>query len=125
MRHFESRKSIHITLLIALAYGAVACSSDTDHGPPVGAPNVPVVITEGGGSGGTGNIGQGAANSGGDPSTLNTAGSLNSVAGSGGSGFADPSAGSGNFGQPGTAGGTSQPPFNAGGAPFAAGGNGF
>jgi hypothetical protein len=121
VRHFEARNSLRLALLAALGYGVIGCSSDTDHGPPVGAPNVPVVITEGGGSGGTVN-GQGAAPNGGDTSNLGTAGRLDGLGGTGGSGFADPNAGSPGFGSPGTAGGTNEPPFSAGGGPSSSGG---
>ncbi len=86
MRHFESKSPFSIALLAALAYGAVACSSDSDHGPPVGAPTGPSVIVEGGGSGGTG-TGQVGTTSGGSD-VLGTAGNFDGT----GTGFGSPRA---------------------------------
>jgi hypothetical protein len=109
-------------LLAALGCSAVACSSDPNHGPPVGAPNVPVVIGEGGGTGGGANVGQGAADNAGNTSVPGLAGSLNAM---GGSTFSDPSAGSANFGSPSVAGNSSDPPFGAGGTASTFGGSSF
>jgi hypothetical protein len=126
VRHFESRSSsrlvLRVALLAALAHDAIACSSDSDHGPPVGAPNVPVVIVEGGGAEGSVNTGQGAANNAGNTSDTGVGGSSNAA---GGAPFTNPSAGSANFGSPGTAGSPSGPPFSAGGSPSAFGGSTF
>ena len=119
MRHFSSQSSLRLALLAALGYSALACSSDSNHGPPVGAPTVPVVITEGGGAGGSANTGQTGANDGG---STNTAGSLNAFGGVGGAGFPDPSAGSG---FPGVAGGIGEPPFGVSGSTSTFGGNSF
>lgn len=124
MRHFESKNSLGLALLAAFAYGAIACSSDTDHGPPVGAPNVPVVVVEGGGSGGDVNTGQGAANDAGNANDApGVGGGFDGVGASGGAPFTDPSAGSANFGTPGTAGGSNLPPFGASGGPSGVGGS--
>jgi hypothetical protein len=122
VRHFEARHLIVVA--IALASGALACSSSDEHSPPIGAPTGatgPVVVAEGGsgafaGQGGGNNIGgldQGV--SGGSDFAGNGFGaSGNNVGGNGtSSGGSDPfgtSAGTGATGnQFGTAGGSSFP----------------
>ena len=125
MRHFESRYSLRIALLPALAYGIIACSSDAGHAPPVGAPNVPVVIVEGGGAGGSINSGQGAANNAGNPGDPGVAGALNAIGGAGGTLFTDPSTGGAAFGSPSAAGSPTTPPFSASGSSSTFGGSTF
>jgi hypothetical protein len=115
VRHFESIKSACLALLgAALAYNVIACSSDSDHGPPIGAPNVPVVVV--GEGGGVGQASGGQFSGGGADATgigtIGTGGSLTvGTAGSDVPGFAGGTA-------TGFAGGSSVPPFGSGGTGF-------
>jgi len=98
MRHISTPRLLGSACLVLLAQAALACSSDTAHGPVIGAPTGPIVISEGGGTSRAGSAGQDSGNSG--------------------------SAGSDPFGAAGK-GAAGSDPFGAGGGdPFGVGGNG-
>ena len=115
MSRSDSFRLVYLVALGLLPDALLACSSD-DHGPTIGGPTTPVVISEGGtGVGGHGNPGGGSAgtSAGGDVGSAGTA-----VLGGAGTPFA--SAGTSAFGTGGsaafgTAGSGGSDPFGVGG----------
>jgi len=117
MRLFAIRFA-HLALFATLAHYTLACGADTDHGPTIGAPTVPVgPIVEGGGNS-SGGIGGQPAATGAQPAPIGTGGGF----GSGGSGpfgaAGNGSAGSNPFGSGGSA--SNSDPFGIGGSPNSA-----
>lgn len=108
MTHSTLRSLACVTTIFCLAGAAIGCGSDDNHGPVIGAPTTPVVISEGG----SGNPSGGA---------FNTAGASSAAAGT---------TSNGGFGQGGTVsvgvGGSGGDPFGTGGLgqtdPFGVGG---
>jgi len=95
----DSSRFVCLLALGVLTETLFACSSDDQHGPTIGGPTTPVVISEGGtGVGGQGNPGGGSAgtSAGGDVGSAGTA-----VVGSAGGPLG--SAGTGAFGTGGSA----------------------
>jgi hypothetical protein len=57
MIRFTSLRLVHFVAALAVPSFVLACGDDQNHGPTIGAPTTPVVITEGGGSTGVGGTG--------------------------------------------------------------------
>jgi hypothetical protein len=97
MTRFQSLRIACLALFSCLPVGFLGCSSDDGHGPTIGAPTTPVVISEGGSapSGGSGNpngASAGMVSGGGAAGTINTgtSGGTNPIGTGGSSGGSDP-----------------------------------
>ncbi len=125
MRHFAVRRFARLALYATLARCALACSADSDHGPPIGAPEGPIgpIVAEGGTFSGAGNGGQAAANTNSGAAANGTAGGAFGTVDTAGAGpFGN--GGNGNaFGSGGT--GTGSDPFGVAGTPSASSGTSF
>ena len=131
MRHFSVQRFARLTLYAALAQCALACGADSDHGPTIGAPTVPIgpVIDE---SGGASSQAGGSSQSGnpGQPDPIPGTGgaAADATAGAFGSGGRDSlgTAGNGSAGRDpfGIAGSSSSDPFGIAGGPSASAGLG-
>jgi len=102
MRQVVFSQFAHLVLYATLAQCVFACSADSDHGPPIGAPTGPSgpVIAEGGGSfSGAGRAEQaGASATPGRPSDGGNAGSFGTPGIGGASQFGGGSGGTGSTG---------------------------
>ncbi|HEY0465684.1 MAG TPA: hypothetical protein VGC79_15830 [Polyangiaceae bacterium] len=119
MRLFALQRTAQLALSVTLAYGALACGADTDHGPTIGSPTGPIgpVVVEAG----TSSVGGQGGNSNNGTTVPGSGGTFNN--GSGGSGVFG-TAGNGIVGNAGNGTGNTDP-FGIGGSPtspFGAGG---
>jgi hypothetical protein len=122
MNRFNSLCFIHFVIAGSLPVVLSSCSSDQGHGPTVGAPSGPVVISEGGSGpsgGGASSAASGGVSSGisGDTS-IGMSGTFNGAAGNSAFGGSDPfGVGGGGGGDAfGVGGRTGADPFGVGGS---------